>query len=224
MSQIIVEQPQLQPEVSVETPVTPKPQHNGARAWQAGGLAVLLVMLLGGGLWWLRPHPFHGVLLQSPERAPNFSLTASTGAQAQLSDFRGKVVLLFFGYTACIDVCPLRLAELTQTMNLLGKKAEKVQVLFVTVDPLHDTSARLQRYVTAFDPAFLGMTGSPAAINAVTTQFGVFYDQQATTASKAIGHTSTVTVVDANGYVRLIFPGGLSTEEMAEDLRYLIAR
>ncbi|MCX6047366.1 MAG: SCO family protein [Chloroflexi bacterium] len=224
MTQMIVEQSPLPPEISQRMPVAPKPRRPLIRTWQAAGLTVVLVICLVGGLWWLRSHEFRGILLQSPEPAADFALTASTGSVAHLSDFRGKVVLLFFGYTACVDVCPLRLAELMQTMNLLGKKAENVQVLFVTIDPLHDTTERLRRYVTAFDPAFLGMTGSPAAINAITTQFGVFYDQPATTGSQAIGHTSTVTVIDKAGYVRLIFPSGLPPEEMAEDLSYLVGR
>jgi protein SCO1/2 len=222
MTQIIAEQPQLQSEVSDRMTATPKLLRNRIRTWQTGGLVVLLVTILVPVLWWLRPHEFHGILLQSPERAPDFSLTASTGASVRLSDFRGKVVLLFFGYTACTDVCPVRLAELTQTMNLLGAQAKNVQVVFVTIDPLHDTTERLNRYVTAFDPSFLGMTGSPAMLITVATQFGIFYDQQATAAGGAIGHTSTVAVIDAAGYVRLLFPTGLSTTDMSEDLSYLV--
>ncbi|CAN5738629.1 SCO family protein [soil metagenome] len=224
MTQIFVEQPPHPSDVNRGTPAAPKPRQNLARVWQTVGLIGLLVALLGGGVWWLWPHEFHGVLLQSPDLAPDFSLTASTGKPVQLSDFRGKVVLLFFGYTACTDVCPLRLAELMQTMSLLGKDAEKVQVIFVTIDPLHDTVARLNRYVNAFDPAFLGVTGPTATINAVATQFGVFYDQAAMTAGSAIGHTSTVTVIDRAGHVRLLLPAGLSTADIAEDLRYLIRR
>ncbi len=184
-------------------------------------LALATVGLLLAAFWWLRPYQFHGIVLQSPTRAADFTLLASTGKPVRLSDLRGNVVVLFFGYTACPDICPLRLAELKQTRKLLGEQANRVQVVLVTVDPLHDTAEQLQRYVSAFDSSFLGMTGPPAAINAVATQFGIFYDAAPTSAG-AISHTGTITVIDADGYVRLLFPAGLTTADMAQDLAQLI--
>ncbi len=221
MNQQIAEEPTRPSQGDINMPRTPKSRYTLRRFWQMRSLLVLAVAILGAGFWWLRPYQFHGVYLQSPERAPNFTLIASAGAPVQLRDFQGKTVVLFFGYTACPDICPLRLAELKQTMKLLGEAANQVQVVLVTVDPLHDTAAHLKRYVSAFDPSFLGMTGSPAQIDAVATQFGIFYDPEPANVG-TISHTGTITVIDAAGYVRLLFPAGLSTAEMAQDLAQLI--
>ncbi len=224
MNPVIAEQPAGPSEASSELSITPRLRYSLRRIWQMSSLLVLAVALLVSLFWWLRPYQFHGVYLQSPVRAPDFTLIASTGAPVQLRDFQGKTVVLFFGYTACPDICPLRLAELKQTVNLLGEEAKSVQVILVTVDPLHDTAEQLRRYVNAFDPSFLGMTGSPTMINAVATQFGIFYDQETAITAGAISHTSTITVIDGAGYVRLLFPPGLSTAEMAQDLAQLRQR
>jgi len=205
----------------IAIPDVSPPSYKLRRIWQRMLLGLAVLGILMATFWWLRPYQFHGIVLQSPTRATDFTLLASTGSPVRLSDFRGKLVVLFFGYTACPDICPLRLAELKQTLKLLGEPANRVQVILVTVDPLHDTVEHLQRYVSAFDPSFLGMTGSPAQINAVATQFGIFYDPAPTSAG-AISHTGTITVIDADGYVRLLFPDGLSTADMAQDLAQLI--
>lgn len=223
MTQTLIES---QPPTIMPQPLAPTPQH---KLMRIGGLIVLIGLLVGLLLWWWRPYPFHGIVLQSPEPATDFTLTASTGAPLRLSDLRGKVVLLYFGYTACPDACPLTLADLTQTMQLLGKPAEKVQVILVSVDPQHDTPQRLARYVTAFDPTFLGMTGAPATIEAVATQFGIFYDGpqplvNSTEQVYPVNHTSNIVVIDPAGYVRLLFPTGTTPADMASDLKYLIGR
>lgn len=206
--------------------------------WLTSSLVVFAVIILLFVLWWLRPHPFHGMLLQSPDRAADFTLTASTGAPLRLSDLRGKIVLLFFGYTTCPDVCPLTLAELKQMRQLMGDQADQVQVLLLTVDPTHDTPEKLAHYLAAFDDTFVGLTGPVETLSAVATGFGVFFDDHvaddhvvaghttshATTPAAAlpVEHTSTVVVVDADGYTRLLFPPGMSPADMAEDVKYLI--
>lgn len=200
--------------------------------WFTGSLIVFAAVILLFVLWWLRPQPFHGMLLQSPERATDFSLTASTGAPLRLSDLRGKTVLLFFGYTTCPDVCPLTLAELKHARQLLGDQADQVQVLLLTVDPTHDTPEKLAHYLAVFDDTFLGLTGPVDALRAVATEFGVFFDDHvasghmaspaAAPAALPVAHTSTVVVVDADGYPRLLFPPGMSPADMAADLKQLI--
>jgi protein SCO1/2 len=201
--------------------------------WLTGSLVVFAAVILLFVLWWIRPHPFHGMLLQSPERAADFTLTASTGASLRLSDLRGKIVLLFFGYTTCPDVCPLTLAELKQMRQLMGDQADQVQVLLLTVDPTHDTPEKLAHYLAAFDETFVGLTGPVETLSAVATEFGVFFDDRvavghadshapAPAASLPVEHTSTVVVVDADGYTRLLFPPGMSPADMAEDVKYLI--
>jgi protein SCO1/2 len=185
-----------------------------------GGGAILVAFVLG---WqWLRPYALHGILLQSPQPANDFVLDTSAGKPFHLSDFRGKVVLLFFGYTTCPDVCPMTLVELARTRQRLGQQAEQVQVILVTVDPARDTPERLARYLAAFDPSFLGMTGTPAAIAAVATQFGVFFAHQQPDEGSLVDHTGTITVIDPAGYVRLLFSPNTSSADMAADLRYLI--
>jgi protein SCO1/2 len=220
----------LDPPHAPQVPVQPAPVQTKNR-WQWYGwlIGLLLIVGIGGTLLftWLRPHPFHGLVLQSPDPATDFTLTASTGKPLSLSDFRGKTVLLYFGYTACPDACPLTLADLTQTLQSLGKKADQVQVIFITVDPAHDTPQRLAQYLAAFNKTFLGMTGSPDAISAAATQFGIYFDAptaQNGQAAALVTHTSSVFVIDRAGYVRLLFPNGTPPADMADDLAYLIGR
>src|SRR5689334_21157846 len=125
--------PLPRPNDASAAPISVKSPQRATRHWRT----LALVLVAGAGvalaLWWWRPYAFHGIVLQSPTRATDFTLTASTGAPMRLSDWRGKVVLLYFGYTACPDACPLTLADLTQTMQLLGKQADKVQVVLISV-------------------------------------------------------------------------------------------
>ena len=191
----------------------------------AGAGILLLVALFA--IWWFRPPEMNGVLLQSPQPAADFTLTASTGERVSLSDLRGQYVLFYFGYTFCPDVCPTTLNDLADMGQELGeRRMDEVQVVFVTVDPERDSVEHLASYLPHFDPEFLGMTGTADEIDAVASQFGIFHQRHE--GSEATGylvdHTSTITVVDPEGYVRLIFRYGTSGEEMASDLKYLIRR
>ncbi len=187
------------------------------------GLGFSTVLFLGLAGWWgmarLRPHVFHGMLIQSPQPAPDFTLMTQEGQHLRLSDFRGQVVVLYFGYTFCPDVCPATLAEVARAMRLLGEKAAQVQVMMITVDPERDTPAKLGEYVTHFDPSFLGLSGSQQEIARVATLYGIFYEKHE---DGRVDHTATLTVVDRQGAVKLIFPFGTSGEEIAEDLAYLL--
>jgi protein SCO1/2 len=189
--------------------------------------AILLGLVIGAALlWtgraWFRPYDFHGFPIQSPELAADFTLESSTGQPMRLSDLRGKYVLLFFGYTSCPDVCPLTLANLAQTRALLGDQQDEMQVVLISVDPVRDTPQRMADYLSLFDPSFLGMTGMPEAIQAVATQFGIFFAQHALDQATFVDHTSTITVIDPDGYVRLLFPSQTSSADMAADLLYLM--
>ena len=195
------------------------------RRW---GLLLGTFLIVGLVGWWglprLRPHVFHGMVMQSPELAPDFTLTDHTGRPVSLRDFRGKLVLLYFGYTFCPDVCPTTMAELAKAMNLLGKKADRVQVIMISVDPARDTPEKLAEYVTHFHPSFLGLTGTPDEIAQIAALYGIFYEKQEGTEATGylVNHTATVTVIDRKGYVRLIFPFGTSAEAIADDLAYLL--
>lgn len=198
-----------------------------AQRWLVGGSALLILGLAGWVvLSRLRPPVFHGLVLQSPKPAADFTLTAHTGQRVNLSAFRGKLVLLFFGYTFCPDVCPMTLAKVAQALKQLGPKAGQVQVLFISVDPDRDTPERLAAYVTFFNPTFIGMTGMPEEIAVVAARYGIFYKQEEGTKATGylVAHTAIVTVIDPQGYVRLIFPFDISPDEMADDLASLIRR
>lgn len=172
----------------------------------------------------LRPHVFHGMILQTSKPAGDFTLTAHTGERVSLSDFRGKYVILYFGYTFCPDVCPLTLADLSQAMRLLGPKADDVQVMMVSVDPERDTPERLANYVPAFYPTFMGLTGTPEEIALAATPFGIFYQKQEVEGASGylMDHTASMTLVNDEGRVQLIWPFGTTPEDIADDLDYLI--
>ena len=184
--------------------------------------AIVVLALIGFAIWWVRPPEMHGVVLQSPQRLTDFTLDGSTGESISLSDFRGKPVLIYFGYTFCPDVCPTTLNDLTDTMDALGKKADDVQVIMVSVDPERDTPEQLATYLRYFDPRFIGMTGTKDDIDAAATQFGVFYEAHEGTAATGylVDHTSTVALVDEDGYLREIFSFDTPGEDIAADVAY----
>jgi protein SCO1 len=194
------------------------------------GVGILLGTLLGLALVRLsQGQPLlgqpirYGVDIRSEEPMA-FSLVDHTGETVNLSDFQGKPVLLYFGYTFCPDVCPATMVELKWMMEELGRRADEVQVIMVSVDPERDTPEQLNAYVTQFHPSFVGLTGSEEALTAVTHQFGIYvYKHEGTLASGyLIDHTASVQVLDRNGRLRLIFPFGTTGKEMAADMRYLL--
>lgn len=166
----------------------------------------------------------HGTVIRAPEPANNFTLTGANGQPVSLKDFRGKVVLLYFGYTYCPDVCPATMVELKQAVEDIGNKADRVQVILISVDPERDTPEQLQSYVAHFHDSFIGLTGTEDEILGITTQYGVFYEKHEGTADSGylIDHTATVTVIDREGHLRLLYPFDTPSADIAEDLRYLV--
>ncbi|SNS19983.1 protein SCO1/2 [Noviherbaspirillum humi] len=156
--------------------------------------------------------------------ARDFQLTDHTGKTRALADFKGKAVVVFFGYTHCPDVCPTTMAEMAATMKQLGQDADRVQVLFVTVDPERDTPELLAKYVPAFDPRFLGLTGSPEAVDKVAKEFKVFYQKVPgkTPGSYTIDHTAGSYVFDPQGRIRLFVRHGQGPDALAHDLKQLL--
>ena len=172
----------------------------------------------------LQPHVFAGSVIQSNEKAPRVDLAASNGETVRLSDFTGEVVVLYFGYTFCPDVCPTTLSKLADAMEMLGSKAEDVQVIMVSVDPERDTPKMLDEYVTHFHPDFMGITGEPAAVDRVATLYGVYYEKEEGSAATGylVNHTATVMVIDRDGYLKLVLPFEGTAEQIAADIDYFL--
>lgn len=157
--------------------------------------------------------------------ARDFALTDHQGKPRTLADFKGKAVVVFFGFTHCPDVCPTTLAEMATVLQQLGPQADKVQVLFITVDPERDTPELLAKYVPAFHPSFIGLTGDKAAIEKVAKEFRVFYQKVPgkTPESYTIDHTAGSYVFDPQGRIRLFVRHGQGAEPIVHDLKLLLA-
>ena len=163
-----------------------------------------------------------------PRLAPDFTLPSSNGSPVRLSASRGKVVLLGFGYTSCTNVCPITLATLKQASRKLGVQAGDLQVIYVTVDPKRDTPAVMRKYLTAFDPRFIGGTGSEAQLAAVRKAYGITaMDVMAIKGSMgadgSMTHSSFIYLIDRKGRLRALMPFGRSADDYVHDLRILLA-
>jgi len=150
----------------------------------------------------------------------DFELTAHTGKRVKLSDYRGRLTVLFFGYTHCPDICAPTLVLLARVLDGLGADAGRVQVLFVSVDPAHDTPAQLAGFIPKFHPAFVGLTGSDAEIRAVAADYKIGY--QANPTAGGIDHSGGVYVKDARGRLRLLVKQGAPVGDLLHDLRILL--
>jgi len=192
-------------------------------------VAVILVLVLGIVGWRYRPYRFHGMVIKSAEYAPNFVLTSSrTGEPVQLRDFQGKIVLLYFGYTTCPDVCPATMSEVADAFEMLGdRKASQIQFLWITVDPERDTPEKMEDYVQHFRPDFLGLVPRSAEETlAVATQYGIYYEKKdyGSATGYLMDHTATITMIDRDGYIRVVYPFGTTAGDLAADLRYVLSR
>jgi protein SCO1/2 len=152
------------------------------------------------------------------------ALTGHDGKPRTLADFRGKVVVLFFGYTHCPDICPTTLVDVAGALKALGNDAARVQVLFVTLDPERDTPEVLAQYVPAFDPGFLGLSGDAAATQRAAKEFKIFYERRPGSVPGAytVDHSAQSYVLDTQGRVRLFVRNDRIAQDLAEDLRTLL--
>ena len=171
-----------------------------------------------------KPPSFQNTDVTGLPYAQDFALTDHNGKPRTLADFKGKVVVVFFGFTQCPDVCPTTMAEMATVMKELGPKADEVQVLFVTVDPERDTQQLLAQYVPAFDQRFLGLYGDAAATAKMAKDFKVFYAKVAgkTPGSYSMDHTAGSYVFDKSGKVRLFLRHGQGAAPIVHDLRQLL--
>jgi protein SCO1/2 len=150
-------------------------------------------------------------------------LTDHTGKPRRLEDFRGKAVVLFFGFTHCPDVCPTTLADIAQAVKSLGSDAERVQVLMVSVDPERDTPEALAKYVTAFDPRFLGLRGDLAATKKAASDFKIYFEKRKSGDSYTVDHSGQSYVIDPQGRLRLLVRHDRIGQDLAADLRTLLS-
>jgi len=184
---------------------------------------LLLVLVIAAGCQ-RGDDGFQATDITGAEFGKGFTLTDHAGTTRTLADFRGKVVVVFFGYTHCPDVCPTTLAELAGAMKKLGADADKVQVLLVTVDPERDTPAVLGPYVTAFDPRFVALRGDAAATEQVAREFKVIYQKVTgkVPANYTMDHSAGTYVFDAQGRIRLYVGYGRGTDVFVHDIGRLL--
>lgn len=167
---------------------------------------------------------FRAIDITGADYARDFQLTDHNGQMRSLKDFAGKVVVIFFGYTQCPDVCPTSMAELAEVRRALGKDGDKLQGLFVTVDPERDTLAVLKAYMGNFDPGFLALRGTPEQTAAVAKDFKVFYKKVdgKTPTSYTMDHSAGSYVFDTQGRVRLYTRYGSGAAALASDIQLLL--
>ncbi|MBK8401270.1 MAG: SCO family protein [Propionivibrio sp.] len=184
-------------------------------------LILCCVLLMAGCA---EPPGFKSTNVTGADWGKDFALADHNGTLRHLSDFRGKVVVLFFGYTQCPDVCPTTLASLRDVLALLGADAGRVQVVFVTLDPSRDSAELLSQYVPAFHPSFLGLRGDEASTAALAKEFKVFYSKQpgTTPGSYSIDHSTGSYVFDPQGRLRLLIRHGEIPGNVAADLKLLL--
>lgn len=193
--------------------------------WVGISSAVIVFTATVLTLLFARPANFRGTMYGEPyPPAPQIELTQSNGEPFQLSAQKGKLVLLFFGYTSCPDVCPTTLAELNQAMGELGGKTEKVQVVFVSVDPERDTPEKIQEYVEHFNSTFIGLSGPTEKLESVWKEYGIFREevQSDSAFGYIVNHTARVYLVDADGNLRLSYGFQTPVEDIAHDLKLLL--
>lgn len=171
------------------------------------------------------PVSFKATDISGVDWGKDFNLTDHQGQPRRLNDFKGKAVVLFFGYTQCPDVCPTTLATMRDAIGLLGPDAGRVQVLFATLDPTRDTAELLAQYVPAFHPGFIGLRGDEAVTAALAKDFKVFYTKQAGTTpdTYSIDHSTGSYAFDPQGRLRLLLRHGETPANVAADLKLLLA-
>jgi len=185
-------------------------------------------LVLAGGSWLAgcsesKPS-FHSVDVTGADYAKQFAVRDHNGQERHLTDFAGKVVVMFFGYTQCPDVCPSTMADMAELKKALGSDGERLQVLFVTVDPERDTPELLKAYMQNFDPSFLALVPTPQQLPEVTREFKIFYRkvEGTTPTSYSMDHSAGSYIFDAKGQLRLFTRYGSPKEAVLKDIQTLI--
>jgi len=169
-----------------------------------------------------KPQTFHGIDVTGSAYAKDFRLKDPDGMERTLTDFRGKAVMIFFGFTQCPDICPTALTRAARVKELLGEDGKRLQVIFVTIDPERDTPDILKAYTHAFDPSFLGLYGDLQRTAETAKAFKVYYQKVPTGSSYTMDHSALSYVFDPSGKLRLILKHDQSAEDYADDLRKIL--
>lgn len=188
-----------------------------------GITAGIILVVLGLKIFSL-PYQYKGSLIEPPAKAHDFELVDEGNLPWKLSNQQGKIVVMFFGYTSCPDVCPLTLSKFKQIKTLLKQDADKVEFVYITVDPDRDTPQKMQSHLRAFDPDFIGLTGSEETLMPVWKNYGVYRERIDTesAAGYLMDHSATTYVINSQSELRLTFPYGMDAKQMAEDISHVI--
>ena len=210
--------------VEVKPPESPADSPRALWPWLLlGGLALVLLTLWVSGL--LRPYVFNGTVIQSDAKAaPMTNLVYDDGEPVDLDALDGEVVLVYFGYTHCPDLCPTMLATVDASLDDLGSRADRVNTFMVTVDPDRDDREYVGEYVRFFDDRFRGVWGSEQDVRFVATKYGVHFehDEPDEDGNYLVGHTASLMAIDTNGVLRVVYPVGVTHEQLTSDLRELL--
>ncbi|MGC4107384.1 MAG: SCO family protein [Thermomicrobiales bacterium] len=199
------------------------------------GLAVLMLLIGGVGIFLVQQsrsgsetYEFTGGFWEPPHAATDLALTDQNGQPFSLDDHRGKVILLYFGYTYCPDYCPTTLTDFMQVKEDLGEKAKDVEVVFVSVDPARDTPARLKEYLDFFDPSFIGLTGTQEQLKPIERDYVISVSKEPATPSSSgssfylVSHSTSLFAIDQQGNLRLTWPYGTTPADISADVTHLL--
>lgn len=195
--------------------------------WIGATILVVVAAVAVLSLLFAKPPSFRGTLYGEPfPAAAEIELTKADGETFRISEQRGKIVLLFFGFTSCPDVCPTTLAEMTQVMNELGSASENVEVVFVSVDPKRDTPEKVQEYAARFNSKFIGLSGTQAELEPIWKSYSIFRTEVQTDSAMGytVDHTARLNLIDADGNLRLSYAYGTPLEDIVHDLELLLRK
>ena len=206
-----------------EDPVRPSRRRMGRAEWLM--IAAVAIIGVGLGILLFQPHTYAGTVLQSPRPAPALDgLTFSNGEPADLAVFDGDIVLMYFGYTHCPDICPTSMATIAQAKQMLGDDADRVHGLLVSVDPERDTAEALNQYLGNFDRDFLGVFGPEETLMTTAMLYGVHAEvhDEAEELGYTVDHTGTIIAVGPDGHVRVLYSHTVDAEALSADLAELL--
>jgi len=194
--------------------------------WVGIGSLWIIAIAIAANFFFGQPAGFKGTSYAEPyPAAPQIELVRANGETFRLSDQKGKVVLLFFGYTSCPDVCPTTLAEMKRVLEELGNQSDSVQVVFVSVDPERDTPEAIQKYAEHFNPSFIGLSGSAEQLQPIWASYGMFRESvpvENSAVGYIVNHTARVVLIDPDGNMRLSYGFGTPIDDIVHDIRLLL--